>query len=132
MTSLLTELAAHQRRGNTLLFAFGTMDCSMWAADWVRLRTGLDPAADWRGRYSTEDEYRRLLLAEGGLVRVVARAMQRVGARVVAPAEAAPGDIGIIMTEKGPACAIRGQLGWDAKTGDRLSRTPHATFAWRI
>jgi hypothetical protein len=74
----------------------------------------------------------RLLLAQGGLVRVVARAMKRLGAKQIPPADAQPGDIGIILTEKGPATAIRGQLAWMAKTGDQLSQTPHACFAWRI
>lgn len=132
MPSLLADLAIHQRIGNTTPFVLGKMDCSLWAADWVKKRTGIDPAAAWRGAYSTEHEYARMLLAEGSLIRVVARAMKRVGAQRIEPTAAQPGDIGIIVTEKGPACAIRGQIGWDAKTGDQLSRTPHASFAWRI
>lgn len=132
MPSLLSDLARHQRVGNTTPFVFGKMDCSLWAADWVRQQTGVDLAADWRGQYSTEDEYRRLLLAEGNLVRVVARAMRRLGAQQIPPADARPGDVGIIITEKGPACAVRGQLAWLAKTGDQLSSTQHASFAWRI
>lgn len=132
MPSLLADLAIHQRIGNTTPFVLGKMDCSLWAADWVKKRTGIDPAAGWRGAYSTEHEYMRLLLAEGSLIRVVARAMKNIGAPRIEPADARPGDIGIILTEKGPACAIRGQIGWDAKTGDQLSRTPDATFAWRI
>lgn len=132
MTSLLHDLAVHQRIGNTTPFDLGKMDCSLWAADWVLLRTGLDPAASWRGAYRTEREYMRLLLAEGGLVRVAARAMKRIGARLIPPVEARPGDIGIIVTEKGPALAVRGQLAWLAKTGDQLSSTPNASFAWRI
>lgn len=132
MTSLLTDLARHQRVGNTTPFAYGTMDCSMWAALWVQQQTGIDLAASWRGQYRTEAEYRRLLAAEGNLVRVAARAMKRIGAQQIPPAEAEPGDIGIIVTEKGPALAVRGQLAWLAKTGDQLSSTPHASFAWRI
>lgn len=132
MTSLLADLAVHQRVGNTTPFVLGQMDCSLWAAAWVRQQTGVDLAADWRGQYRTEAEYTRLLLGEGGLVRVAARAMKRLGAQLVAPADAQPGDIGVIVTDKGPALAIRGQLAWLAKTGDQLSTTPHASFAWRI
>lgn len=132
MSSLLADLARHQRVGNTAPFVFGQMDCSMWAASWVQQQTGVDLAADWRGQYNTEAEYRRLLLAEGGIVRVAARAMKRLGAKQIPPADAQPGDIGIIVTEKGPATAIRGQLAWLAKTGDQLSTTDHASFAWRI
>lgn len=132
MESLLADIARHQRVGNTTPFAYGKLDCTLWAADWIRQQTGVDLAADWRGQYSTEAEYRRLLLAEGGLVRVVARAMKRLGAHQIPPADAQPGDIGIIVTEKGPATAIRGQLAWMAKTGDQVATTPHASFAWRI
>lgn len=132
MSSLLADLAAHQRVGNTTPFVLGKMDCSLWAADWVLRQIGVDPAAAWRGAYGTEREYMRLLLAEGGLVRVAARGMRRIGARQIAPADARPGDIGIIVTERGPALAIRGQLAWMAKTGDQLSTTPDASFVWRI
>lgn len=132
MPSLLADLAAHQRVGNTTPFVLGKMDCSLWAADWVCQQTGVDLAAAWRGQYSTEAEYLRLLVAEGGLVRVAARAMKKLGAQQIPPADAQPGDIGIIVTEKGPALAVRGQLAWMAKTGDQLSTTPHASFAWRI
>ncbi|MGO4127803.1 hypothetical protein AB4Z01_25640 [Inquilinus sp. YAF38] len=132
MSALLSDLAIHQRIGNTTPFVLGRMDCSLWAADWVLRQTGVDLAASWRGTYGTEREYMRLLLAEGGLVRVAATAMTRLGARRVAPADARAGDVGIIVTERGPALAIRGQLAWMAKTGDQLSTTPDASFAWRI
>jgi hypothetical protein len=134
MASLLRDLAVHQRIGDTTPFGFGPgkLDCCLWPADWVLKQTGIDPAADWRGTYGSEREYARLLLARGGLVRVVARAMQDIGAQRIEPTDAEPGDIGIIATDRGAACAIRGQLAWMAKTGDQLSRTPHATFAWRI
>jgi hypothetical protein len=132
MASLLIDLAAHSRIGEATPFEFGRMDCSLWAADWVRLRTGVDLAADWRGQYGTRREYMRLLLARGGLVRVAARAMERVGATLVPVETVRPGDIGIIVTEDGPALAIRGSVDWVAKTGDRLSHTPHASYAWRI
>lgn len=132
MTQILADLAHHQRVGNTTPFAFGKMDCALWAAEWVRQQTGVDLAASWRGAYTTEREYLRLLVAEGGLVRVVARAMRQIGAQLIPPADAQPGDIGVIVTEKGPALAIRGQLAWMAKTGDQLSATPHASFAWGI
>jgi hypothetical protein len=132
MASLLTDLSAHIRRGDVTPFGLGVMDCSLWAAEWVLIRTGRDLAAGWRGQYSTRREYMRLLLCDGGLVRVTARAMKAVGATLVAPSDAQPGDIGIIMTTDGAALAVRGPVDWCAKTGDPLSHTPHASFAWRI
>lgn len=132
MPTRLADLARHQRVGNTSPFVFGQMDCSMWAAAWVQQQTGVDLAADWRGTYSTRAEYLRMLSADGGLVRVTDRAMRHIKAPRIHPSEAQPGDIGIIVTDDGPALAIRGQLVWFAKTGDQLSQTPHASFAWRI
>jgi hypothetical protein len=132
MASLLTDLAAHIRHGDATPFELGVMDCSLWAADWVRICTGRDLAAGWRGQYSTRREYMRLLLCDGGLVRVTARAMQAIGATLVAPAGAQPGDIGIVMTTDGPALAVHGPRDWLAKIGDKLAVCPACSFAWRI
>lgn len=133
MPSLLADLARHCRVGETQPHVYGKLDCSLWAADWVRLQTGVDLAADWRGQYSSREQYMRLLLPQGGLVRVAARALKTIGKVMIAPADAQPGDIGIIVVEpREPALAIRCQTAWMAKTGDQLMSTPHATFAWRL
>ena len=113
-------------------FELGRCDCSLWVADWVRKRVGIDLAEDFRGQYRTRAEYLRLLIPMGNLVRVVARRMESIGAESIAPADARPGDIGIIATSDGPALAIRGPDGWRAKIGDDLAGSDHATFAWRI
>lgn len=132
INQLQVDLAAHIRRGDATPFELGVMDCSLWAADWVRTRTGRDLAAGWRGQYSTRREYMRLLLCDGGLARVTARAMQAVGAAPVAPADAMPGDIGIVMTTDGPALAVRGPEDWRAKIGDKTAACPVCSFAWRL
>lgn len=132
-TSMLVDLARHCRVGDTQPHVYGKLDCSIWCADWVRLQTGVDLAADWRGQYSSREEYLRLLVRQGGLVRVAARALKKIGATMIEPVDAQPGDIGIIVVEpREPALAIRCQTAWKAKTGDQLMSTPHATFAWRI
>jgi hypothetical protein len=46
-------------------FQWGQNDCALWCADWVRKATGQDFASHWRGRYSSEDELRELLLEHG-------------------------------------------------------------------
>ncbi|KJS43386.1 MAG: hypothetical protein VR71_10560 [Roseovarius sp. BRH_c41] len=40
-------------------------DCAMFAADWIAVLTGQDPAARWRGRYRSIEEGRTLLAADG-------------------------------------------------------------------
>lgn len=54
-------LAAHEGRA----FQFGTHDCSLFAADWVREATGWDPAAAFRGCYDSRRSARRALHAYG-------------------------------------------------------------------
>ena len=39
----------------------------MFAMDWYRLQTGLDPMADLRGTYRSESEARYVIAAQGGL-----------------------------------------------------------------
>lgn len=79
-------------------FAFGHHDCALFAAGGVEALTGQDPAASWRGRYTTE---------LGGL-----RHLRRAGFRDhVAHAEslfpalpvtgAMPGDLAVIANPDG-------------------------------
>jgi len=117
------------RLGAETPFEFGRCDCTLWVADWVKKRCGVDPAAPWRGRYRTRLGWRRLI--RGRTLPEVARAaLCATPAREIAPSEAQPGDIGVIETAEGPALAIRGQLGWLAKTGPGIWRTPSAVMAW--
>ncbi len=80
-------------------FAYGRHDCALFAAGGVDALTGTDPAAAWRGRYTTEI---------GGL-----RHLRRAGFRdhiahaeslfSVMPANSAlPGDLGIVENPDGP------------------------------
>jgi hypothetical protein len=55
---LLAEHIAAARAGS---FRWGTHDCALWCADWVRAITGHDPAEEFRGRYGTEVEATRIL-----------------------------------------------------------------------
>lgn len=47
--------------------AWGTNDCAMFAAGAVLAMTGVDPAAEWRGSYATEDDAAALMDRLGGL-----------------------------------------------------------------
>ena len=46
-------------------FAWGSNDCALWAAKWVRLCTGQDFTADWEGRYTTAAGAARRMLDLG-------------------------------------------------------------------
>jgi hypothetical protein len=58
-------LAAHIADARGKEFAWGERDCALWCADWVRLCTGTDLGADWRGRYTTEKGAARLMARQG-------------------------------------------------------------------
>lgn len=132
MAAVLDDLAAHCARGVLEPFRFGVLDCSLWAADWVLLRTGRDVAAGWRGRYSTRLGYLRRLHHAGGLETVASAALASIGGHPVACGEPCPGDIGLIATRDGPALAVRLDTRWAAKTCDGLWFTPVAIKFWRF
>lgn len=49
-SALVAEIEAHRREP----FAWGTRDCALFAADCVRAMVGIDLAAGFRGRYTSE------------------------------------------------------------------------------
>lgn len=130
MAALLIELQRHCARAVLEPFAFGRLDCSLWAADWILLRTGVDVAAAWRGTYATRLGYLRKLHKAGGLKKVATDALEGVGGRSIEPGTAPLGSIGLIATRDGAALAVRVQLSWAAKTGDGLVFCPVAIAAW--
>ena len=82
-------------------FSPGTHDCALFAAQAVLAQTGVDFAADWRGRYST---------LRGGM-----RVLRRAGhadhialARSLFPSisKPRPGDLAVLNTAHGPALGV--------------------------
>jgi hypothetical protein len=116
-------------------FVFGGVegqDCLMWLADWIVARRGFDPAADWRGRYSTARGAARILSRRGGMIRHldlcltphgIGRAdMPRRGD--IAVVREAEGTIGAIMIDRRLCCAVR--------DGGLVFRRRPILAAWRI
>lgn len=77
-------------------FAWGSHDCCLWAADAVQAVTGRDPAARWRGTYSSEVGAFRIVLALGGLPMIGALC----GSEIL-PGLAITGDIGTVKWADG-------------------------------
>lgn len=48
------RLARYFNEAANTPFAWGSHDCALFAAEWVRICTGRDHAAAWRGAYRTE------------------------------------------------------------------------------
>ena len=68
---MIERLAEFRRLAAGRAFKLGSWDCGMLCAEWVRLVRGVDPAAAWRGRYSTAAELDRILDSRGGIVETV-------------------------------------------------------------
>ena len=90
-------LNAYLRAARARTFAWGEWDCGIFWADWVRLSTGHDPWAGWRGTYASEAEAAALMAREGGL----AAMFQKGLAGIDAPPPGA-----VVDSERGQAGAI--------------------------
>lgn len=113
-------------------FLWGETDCALTIADWVLLATGVDPAADLRGRYRTPAGARRAIRRTGS-ADLLALADARLGA-VIPPLLAARGDIVALPGEDGPALGIC--IGADAvamqTAGLVTTSMANVVRAWRV
>ena len=115
-------------------FAWGTHDCCLYIADAVQAMTGVDPAAAYRGRYSTETGA-RIALTRYGAGTLYATFNAAFGDSI-APAGAHRGDI--VAIDEMTVGVCMGAFGWfvgDDPTGKTgLMKIPRAEFvqAWAI
>ncbi len=77
-------------------FAWGSHDCMLFAADAVLACTGRDPAAEWRGRYTTEAQA-EAIMGEGGLYALVRQVEDARGTALCPPHLAQRGDTALVM-----------------------------------
>lgn len=113
-------------------FRYGSWDCAMTVANWIRARTGIDPAAEYRDRYGSIDEWQALVEREGGLVPIFDRLWLAAGlVRIASPVA---GDVGVIPRPIGSAGGIRVGDGWAVKAPTGLGRRQSialAAWGWR-
>lgn len=62
-------------------FAWGRADCCAFGADWALRLRGRDPMASRRGAYADARGAARLVAEAGGLVALVGRSLESIGAR---------------------------------------------------
>ncbi len=84
-------------------FEPGVNDCALFAAGAVAAMTGLDLAADWRGKYQTLEEGLALLKGAGFGDHV---ALAAAHFAEIDPVFAAPGDIAVVRAVEGEALGI--------------------------
>jgi len=88
-------------------FAWGRVDCCLFAADAVAAVTRVDPAAPWRGTYADAHTATRLLARLGGLEATAAGVARRHGWPAVPPAFLGRGDVAVVRLDDGrPALAV--------------------------
>lgn len=90
----METLAAYIQRLSKEPFSYGTADCCIILADWWLMNTGIDPVPELRGVYSDAEECSQLLLTSGGVLGLVTRVCQRIGAVPTLAPKA--GDFGVI------------------------------------
>jgi hypothetical protein len=112
-------------------YAWGQHDCALFAAGAVEAMTGIDFAAEFRGKYEDEDGARRLLTSLGceDVGDLASRYLPEI-----TPAEARRGDVVMIEGQLGPFLAVvdgRTAVGPSARG---LTHTPVelGTRAWGV
>lgn len=91
---------------------WGVVDCSMWMADWCAYRWGIDPAAPFRQRYSSEAEAEALIAEAGSLIALIRPQMGFLTEKQ----EAAIDDVGVIEVMGRQTAAIRVDDAWAFRT----------------
>lgn len=110
-------------------------DCTTFCGTWLRESVGVDPAAAYRGTYSTAEGAHDILARAGGLVAFAAAALEPLG--FVRTVDLQDGDVGVVLAPAGMAevkevCAIRFGPLWAllAPSGVIAKKLDHVA-AWR-
>lgn len=115
-------------------FSWGSRDCCLFAADAVVCITGIDPAIDFRGRYTTAKGAARVLKKYGGLEGAVERITLDHGMMEIPVAMAQRGDVVLIDSPLGLALAIvnlAGSVSGQGTDGIQHYEIDRALRAWR-
>lgn len=119
-------------------FGWGVRDCATFTCDAVLVMTGVDLAAGFRGKYTTELGAAKVMreFADAGLEAVADKITQEYGLPEIPVAMAARGDIALVDGEKEPALGIVALDGVFAVTvtPQGLQRWPALSCrrAWRV
>ena len=128
MAGLLT---GYLRQAAARRFGYGTFDCGLLLADWIAVRRGVDPAAQWRGRYCQLDQVQS---RRGGLVRLFTDLARCAG--LVPTRHPAVGDVALVSIAGAPVVgAIRVVRGFVViAAGGGLSCAPAVRLAraWSV
>lgn len=111
-------------------FEWGANDCCSFAAEWVRIATGRDVYAKWRGRYRGWIGALRFLIVSGSIINIPESVgLPRIPARAVHR-----GDLAGVPTKKGIALGVclGGRIAAPGVTGLEFIRFNRVKHAWRV
>lgn len=133
----MAELGAYLEQAGQRAVVLGEHDCMLFPGGWLLELTGRDPAAEWRGSYSTPLEAAQIVASEGGMAGLMGKGAESIGAYRVPPNEAPLGAVGVVMapTETGMAetGAIRSGVGWAVLSDTGVTVAPlQALAAWAV
>ncbi len=132
----MADLNAYLEEASSRRFQWGIHDCCLFGADWAIRLCGQDPAAAYRGRYSTRIGAALEVGRRGGLMAAVRGGLEGVGA--VAVDDYQPGDIGLVsaLTDEGfvsPMVAICTGRKWSFLIPHGMAGATLAPLAaWRL
>lgn len=115
MSEQLAHTLALWRRSPGVVY--GSLDCMLAVSDHVLRVTGIDPAAPWRGAYSSAEDAERLIAEHGTLYGLAAYAMRRAGFRTGPPMPGYPavadfrGHQMACLVVSETRCAFKGEAG---------------------
>jgi hypothetical protein len=112
------QLATFWRDQSAIPFAWGRADCALVVADWWQHVHGADPAASLRGTYATHADCHTVLVRAGGLVQLVAKLADGVGAHSVVNPEV--GAFGVASVKGKLFAGIQGVERWGVKAPDGM------------
>lgn len=109
---------------------WGQHDCCLWAADCVQAITGVDPAQQLRGLYSTERDARRLMAQLGGMAAIATAAL----GKPVFACMASVGDIVLVTQAQQTLLAVcnGGTLLVVGQDGLQTQFMPLQCKAWKV
>jgi len=124
-------------------FEWGVNDCCLFVCDCLVAVAGIDPAAEFRGRYADESRARALVLAYcgGDIERLCETMAERHGFLEIAPVYAQRGDFGLYRSPAlGPTLGICagalflfvGLHGYAGTVGMLPVASGEISRAWRI
>jgi hypothetical protein len=131
----IMKLSDHLTTVGIVPFEYGVADCCTFACDWVLAIRGVDPMADWRGRYASRVGVTRKIMERGGMIECVSAEMKAAGLEETIFPQ--PGDVGLVRQvydgDERIMLAIKTARGWACKGERGLVVAPLETVrAWRV